>query len=158
MDLTNEQRENILRVAKEWIGTPYRGWGAVKGYAADCGQLVKGIYFEAGHTPADGVPLPAAYGLAVAQHKFDVEYLDTFEKYFREIEESELKPGDVVLYKLRHFFSFAHAAIVAEWPHYVIHATARHGVVGAHGINDPMFRGAQKKFYTFKNEVCEDSK
>jgi hypothetical protein len=57
-------------------------------------------------------------------------------RYFREIPEAEVLPGDLVVYKLG--LAYAHAAaVVVQWPEYVIQAEMRHGVSGAHGDEAP---------------------
>jgi hypothetical protein len=153
MSLTNEQRKRITDVAISWTGTPYRGWSCLKGAGCDCGQLLKGVFVEAGFVR--DISLPTDYSLQAQQHKVDPTYRLIVERYMREISEAEVKRGDVVLYKLRGFHEYGHGAIVIRWPDYVIHATARHGVCGAHGSKEPMFRSAEKKFYTVRDEFAK---
>jgi hypothetical protein len=152
MPLTDQQREHIVEVAKYWYGTPYRGWTCLKGIGADCGQLLKGVYMEAGHQPADGVPTPLDYSLQVSLHRKSMEYINIIEKYMREIPESEVKPGDVVVYKLG--LAFAHAAIIVKWPEHIIHSLNREGVTAGHGMNFKFGR-LEKKFFTVRDEFCE---
>jgi len=151
MPLTDKQRENIIKVAESWYGTPYRGWSCLKGAGTDCGQLLKGVFMEAGHRPGDGIPLPLDYSLQVSKHRRDTSYIETLEKYMREIPQSEVKMGDVVLYKLG--LAFAHAAIIKIWPEHVIHALERDGVTAGHGMNFKFGR-LEKKFYTVRDEHC----
>ena len=151
MPLTNEQREAIVKVAESWFKTPYRGHSCLKGAGVDCGQLLKGVFVEAGHLPAD-IPLPKNYSLQVSQHRHDTEYIETVGKYMREITEAEVLPGDVVIYKLG--LAFAHAAFVVSWPEFVIHALERYGVTGGHGMNFK-FGQLEKRFYTLKEEFTE---
>lgn len=154
MPLTDTQRQHIVDTAKSWYGTPYRGWTCQKGVGADCGQLLKGVFTEAGFQPADGVPTPKDYSLRVAQHRRSTEYVDIIEKYFREISEFEVRPGDLVVYKLG--LAFAHAAIIVKWPDHVIHALEREGVTAGHGMN-LKFGRLQKKFYTLQDIYCKQS-
>ena len=92
MPLTDKERANIVAIAESWYGTPYRGWSCLKGAGVDCGQLLKGVFTEAGHQPADGVPLPADYSLQVSQHRHDTSYIETVMKYER-LPERACKPG-----------------------------------------------------------------
>jgi cell wall-associated NlpC family hydrolase len=140
-----------VQVAKSWYKTPYRGWTCLKGIGCDCGQLLKGVYQEAGLRPPDGVPTPKDYSLRVAQHQASTDYIDTIGKYFREIPESEVLPGDIVVYKLG--LAFAHAAIIVKWPEHIIHSLEREGVHAGHGMNNK-FRPLQKKFYTLQDQFC----
>jgi hypothetical protein len=148
MPLSDKQREHIVEVANTWVGTPYRGWSCVKGAGCDCGQLLKGVYEEAGHIP-EGANLPENYSLQVAQHRKDTEYIDTVMKYMREITEAEVLPGDAVIYKIG--LAFTHAAIIVSWPEYVIQAIETHGVSAGHGMNS-RYGKLQKRFFTLRDE------
>jgi len=143
-----EDRARIVEEAKSWIGTPYRGWSCIKGPkgGTDCGQFLYGVFRACGLLPA--VDLPKDYSLQISQHRASSEYLDLVDKYFRDIPESEVQPGDLVVYKIGH--AYAHAAIVVNWPGYVIQAEARHGVSGAHGSKSPLFRLAERVFRTLR--------
>jgi hypothetical protein len=158
MGLSDKQREELVKVAESWYRTPYRGWSCLKGAGVDCGQLLKGVYIEAGHQFSDGIPLPKDYSLQISQHRNDTAYIETVAKYMREIPESEVKPGDVVVYKLG--LAFAHAAIIKIWPEHVIHALERDGVTAGHGGEGKFgknikFSRLEKKFFTLKDEFCK---
>jgi cell wall-associated NlpC family hydrolase len=148
MPLSNEQRVAIVEEAKSWIGTPYAGWSCVKGAGVDCGQLLYGVFHACGHVPAR--ELPKDYSLQVAQHRASTEYIDIVDEYCRDIPESEVQPGDIVVYKLGK--AFAHAGIIVSWPGYIIQAEARHGVSGAHGTKTPAFRRSERVFRTLRDE------
>jgi cell wall-associated NlpC family hydrolase len=149
--LTDAQREAVVKETNSWIGTPYRGWSCVKGCGTDCGQLIYGIYRTCGFLPE--LDLPKDYSLQVSQHRASTEYVDLVSVYFREIEESEVKQGDIVVYKLG--LAYAHAAVVIRWPDFIIQAVARHGVSGDHGIKNPILRGQLRRFFTLKDEFCK---
>jgi hypothetical protein len=155
MPLTDKERVHICEVAKSWYETPYRGWTCLKGVGCDCGQLLKGVFMEAGHQPADGVPTPKDYSLHIGQHRHSTEYVDMIEKYFRKIPESEVLPGDIVVYKIG--LAFAHAAIIVKWPEHIVHSLEREGVHAGHGMNFKFGR-LEKRFYTVKDEFCEEVK
>jgi cell wall-associated NlpC family hydrolase len=154
MPLTVEQRKNLVRETRSWIGTPYRGWSRVKGPkgGTDCGQILAGVYINTGFLSPE-IALPKYYSLSVAQHKESTEYIDLIRKYFDEIPEAEVLPGDVVVYKLGH--AFAHAALVVSWPTFVVHAFARGGVRGASGDKHPRLMKTQRKFFTLKEEFVQ---
>jgi cell wall-associated NlpC family hydrolase len=144
--LTEAQRTAIVKETESWIGTPYRGWSCMKGHGTDCGQLIYGVFHNCGLVPV--LDLPKDYSLQVAQHQESTEYVDLVATYFDEITEAEVKPGDLVVYKLG--LAYSHAAIVIRWPEYLIQAVGRHGVSGTHGLKNPLFRGRQRRFFTFK--------
>lgn len=149
--LTHSQRAAIVTEALTWIGTPYRGWSCLKGAGTDCGQLIYGVFRNCELLPE--IELPKDYSLQVAMHRASTEYVDTVAQYCREIPEAEAKPGDIVVYKLG--LAYAHAALIVEWPNFIIQAEARHGVSGAHGTKSPIFRRAERRFFTLKEEYCK---
>ncbi len=153
MPLTPEQRARVVRVAEGWVGTPYRGWTCRKGVGCDCGQLIRGVYLEAGFRFDDGIPTPETYSLFATLHRRSTVYREIVERYMREITEPEVLPGDVALFKLGH--EFAHGAIVKRWPDYVIHALSRYGVCAGHARDNNRFRRLPVRFYTLKDEHCD---
>lgn len=144
--LTDAQRIAIVKETESWVGTPYRGWSCSKGNGTDCGQLIYGVYRNCGLVPV--LDLPKDYSLQVSQHQESTEYVDLVATYFNEITEAEVKPGDLVVYKLG--LAYSHAAIVINWPDNLIQAVGRHGVSGTHGLKNPLFRGRARRFFTFK--------
>ena len=88
--LTKEQRERIVATAKGWYGTPYRGWTCLKGVGCDCGQLVRGVFVDAGFKKVEAIEIPATYSIRAARHHKSTEYVDLVEKCFRAIPEAEV--------------------------------------------------------------------
>ena len=155
MPLTVEQRVAIVKEAHSWLGTPYRGHCHFKGPhgGADCGQFLAAVYVEADVLPESiWSTIPRDYSLQVSMHQESTEYIDLISRFFRLIPESEVLPGDVVVYKFG--FAYAHAAIIIDWPAHVIHSFGRHGVSGAHGKKTPKFHRAQRLFFTVKDSYC----
>ena len=152
MSLTVEQRIAIVKEAHSWLCTPYKGHSCFKGArgGVDCGQLLYGIYHNCGHVPE--IKLPTDYSLQVSMHQESTEYIDLVSRFFRLIPESEVLPGDVVVYKFG--YAYAHAAIIIDWPTHVIHSFGRHGVSGAHGKKTPKFHRANRLFFTVKDSYC----
>jgi cell wall-associated NlpC family hydrolase len=144
--LTLRDRARVLNEAASWTGTPYAGQSCAKGAGVDCGQLIYGVYRAVGLLPE--IDLPKDYSLQVAQHRASEEYIGIVDQYFDPIDETEILPGDLVVYKLGH--AYAHAAIIVRWPDYVIQAEARHGVAGAHGTKSPVVRNRPRVFRTLK--------
>lgn len=154
MPLTKEQREKIVATAMSWIGTPYRGWTCQKKVGCDCGQLLKGVFLECGFGFQDGIQTPENYPLWLTQHKKSTQYEEIVSRYMREIPESEAQPGDIVLFKIG--LGFAHAAIIKSYPDFVIHALSKYGVVGGHATANSKFGRLKRKFYTLKDEFCQE--
>jgi cell wall-associated NlpC family hydrolase len=149
--LNQDQRAAIVAEAKSWQGTPYAEHVHVKGVGTDCGQILYAIYRACGLLPE--VQLPKDYSIQVAQHRASTEYVEFVNRYFREIPEADVQPGDLVLYKLG--LAYAHGAVIVAWPGYVIQAEMREGVCGAHGTKHPAFKLRPRTFRTLKDEYCK---
>jgi cell wall-associated NlpC family hydrolase len=79
MPLTREQRDNVVRAAKAWIGTPYHHKAAVKKAGADCAMFPVAVYKECGIIPADYHP--PEYSTQWHLHRSDELYLKEIEKF-----------------------------------------------------------------------------
>lgn len=157
MGLTDEQRQAVVAEAESWYGTPYRDCSACKGKAGgiDCGQFLKAVFQGAGVKPKDGIPTPTVYSTQIWLHKDDTTYIDILSTYMREIPESEVKAGDVVLFKQGRGWS--HAAIVKDYPKHVIHVTNKDGVCAGDVSSETNAKYGKmpKKFWTVKDEVTQ---
>ncbi len=109
-----EQRELIVKTAKEYLRTPYHPAGRVKGVGVDCLTILSCVWEDAGLLPR--VPIPH-YSPEFMLHRSDEQYMTGLLNYTHEVETPQ--PGDIALWKFGRCFS--HAAIVVEWP-LVIHA------------------------------------
>src|SRR6185437_3648026 len=81
MPLTAEQRTEIVRAAKEWLGTPYHHHARVKGAGADCAMFPLEVYRQCGLLPLDY--RPPHYSVQWHLHRSE-------ELYLREVENSAL--------------------------------------------------------------------
>jgi cell wall-associated NlpC family hydrolase len=153
--LTQTQREAVVAIADSWLNTPYRGWSKVKGAGVDCGMLLAAVYQEAGHIPED-IDLPKDYPLFLGQHRASTEYVDLVLRFFREIPESEVQPGDIVVWRLIGSKSFCHGAIIQSWPDYFIHAFNT-SVRAGNAQSRLRFLKSEKVFFTLQDQYCEAS-
>lgn len=120
MTTEQEERQHVIEVAKSWLRTPYHHEARLKGIGVDCGQLLAGVFEEAGMIPHIEF---GHYSFDWAQHSHEETYLDFVHQYAHTIDHLP-GPADLVLWRMGH--SFSHGAIVVEWPH-VIHAQLRIG-------------------------------
>jgi cell wall-associated NlpC family hydrolase len=153
MGLTDQQRAAVVAEALTWVKTPYRNWSCMKHRGVDCGQLIYGIYRNVGLLPE--VAIPASYSDHPGVHQERSILEELFMPYFREIPADEVKPGDPILFKtaMRHAartVGFAHAVLVVEWPHFVLHADSRHGVCGEHAGRSPFLKSAPRRYLTLR--------
>ena len=94
--MTNEQRDRVVAETQTWIGTPYRGW--------TCRRSRRGLWPAYLWNPQLRTyfcdhSLPKDYPLFIGLHRASTEYVDLVFRYFREIPESEVQPGDVVVWR-----------------------------------------------------------
>ncbi|MEO6983328.1 MAG: hypothetical protein ABI072_09465 [Edaphobacter sp.] len=141
-----------MTIAESWLNTPYKGWSKVKGAGVDCGMLLAAVYQEARLIPAD-IDLPTDYPLFIGLHRASIEYVDLVLRYFREIQESEVLPGDVVVWRLTGSKSYCHGAIVKSWPDYIIHAYGD-SVRAGNAKSRLRLLKSDKLFFTLQDQYC----
>ncbi len=144
MPLTSEQRDSVVRAAKEWMGTPYHHKAAVKGAGADCAMFPIAVYKECGIISADYQP--PEYSTQWHLHRSDELYLKEIERFAVTIEETP-QPADFVVFKFGRTFS--HGAIVIAWP-LVIHSYIPHGVTLADALTDAQLISREMKVFAVK--------
>lgn len=132
------------------MGTPYRGWSCVKGAGVDCGQLIYGVYRNCGLIPVID-DLPKDYPINIGLHRASTEYVDLVLKFFREIPESEVLPGDIVVWKLPGSKSYCHGGVIKSWPNYFIHAYGDR-VKAASAGSRMLFNRSNKLFFTLSSK------
>lgn len=147
MTITNEQRAAVCKEAMEWVElkTPFRHKACLKGVGTDCAGLLFSVFRNAGLLPLD-FKLDD-YNYQHALHHSEELYKAQMLRLMKEIPESEVKPGDVVLF--HHGRTLSHSGIVIAWPQ-MVHAV-RWGVCLADGMNDSAVQGRRRIFFTFKD-------
>jgi len=113
----------VVEAALSWLNTPYHSMAKLKGVGVDCGQLLIGVYEEAGRVKA-GEVAPEPYTHDFHLHKSEERYLAWVERYCDRVAEAE--PGDIAVFKFGRCVS--HAGIVLQWPK-LIHAYVGYGVI-----------------------------
>lgn len=117
-------RARVVAIAREWLGTPYHHRARTKGAGVDCGQLIAGVFEEAGLIPpVELEQYPHDWML----HRSEERFRATVERYTQPVTgRGDALPGDILLFQFGRCIS--HGAIVDEWP-LVIHAHAKQGKV-----------------------------
>jgi len=123
----NEKRQKVLKVAEEWLGTPFHHLQRKKGAGVDCGQFLLGVFEECGFIPNVTTQY---YTRDFHLHRSEEWYKTIVEKFSRPIRENEVLPGDLVLYRVGRVFS--HGGIVVDWPQ-IIHSFVTAGVSYTNG-------------------------
>lgn len=117
-------RETVVAEAKAWLNTPYHSGARLKGVGVDCGQLLIGVYENAGFLkPGECEPGPYAFDWHL--HRSEEKYLSWVQKYCELIDGDPL-PGDIAVFQFGRCVS--HAGIVVAWP-VIIHAYVGMGVI-----------------------------
>ena len=124
MDNTEKkERENVIRIAKEWLKTPYHSEARIKGAGCDCGTFIAGVFEEAGlieHVQIAHYPVDIACNCAVPK------YLNKILEYTTKVEDEPIM-GDIIFYKFNGSKVPHHASIFMD-EEYIIHSYVRQGV------------------------------
>ena len=115
-----EERAAVVAAARAWVGTPYHMNARVRGAGVDCGQLLIGVFadaglvasFDTGHSPQD-----------FHLNRREERYLDFIRPHLTEFAGPPLA-GDVIMFHYGHSYSHGAVVIKAE-PLTVVHAFMR---------------------------------
>lgn len=120
--------DDIVTIARRWIGTPYHHQAATQGVGCDCLGLLRGIWAELGNAPISMVPdYPPSWPKTQRHDRF----AQRLAQYLRPIPLAQAKGGDVVLCRLRLGGPIVHAGVLAHQTpdqRSFIHAHSRFGV------------------------------
>ncbi len=111
-------RDEVVRVARAWLGTPYHHQASLCGVGTDCLGLIRGVYRTLYGKEAASVP---GYSRDWAEAAGEETMLDAANKYLRKIDVKTVRPGDVVIFRWRARLVAKHVAIVSG-DHKMIHA------------------------------------
>jgi len=101
----------VVVAARGWLGTPYRHQASVKGEGADCLGLVRGVWREtAGPEPQ---PTPA-YQPDWAEVGGEETLLEAARRWLVEKPAGEMRPGDVLLFRMAEEAAVKHCAILSD--------------------------------------------
>lgn len=102
-------RDEVLRLAREWIGTPYHHQASAKGVGCDCIGLVRGIYRGLYGFEPQKIPPYSRDWTEVG----DCEtLLEAGVRHLREIKTP--LPGDVVIFRFQKSSMAKHVAVLAD--------------------------------------------
>jgi NlpC/P60 family putative phage cell wall peptidase len=142
--ISAEKRAEVVAEAMTWLGTKYHHQAAVKGAGADCARFPIAVYAACGVIE----PISPQYLRDWHIRSRDELYLAWIERLGVQIEESEVLPGDYVVWRFGNTFS--HGGIITEYP-MVIHAYIGIGVtlddINAH----EELRVRERRFYTVRD-------
>jgi cell wall-associated NlpC family hydrolase len=135
-------REDVVREALGWEGTPYHHRARLRGVGADCAMLPAAVYEAVGLIPR----VEPDYSPQWMLHRDEEQFLGWVTRFAREIARDLVGPGDLAIWKYGRCYS--HAAIVIDLPE-VLHAVIRGGgVVRGNADRDEELRSRPVKFFT----------
>lgn len=120
-------RDEIVRVARAWLGTPYHHQAAVKGAGCDCLGLIRGVYAELyGAPPVEEVP---PYTPDWAESSGRETLLHAARRHLQELPGAVGgKRGDVLVFRLHKTARAKHAGILTGDAR-MVHAQEKVGCV-----------------------------
>lgn len=121
--------EDVVAIARAWIGTPYHHQASVKGVACDCLGLIRGIWRERyGHEPEAAPAYTPDWGEGGGQEALMAAALRHLLPIDRE---AGMQTGEVLLFRMRAGAVAKHLGILSDAgdaPRF-IHAYNAHGVI-----------------------------
>lgn len=104
------RRDEIVRLARAWIGTPYHHQASVRGVGADCLGLLRGLWRDLYGQDAE---LPPAYTRDWAEAHGREELLAGASRHLQRIPVCGMRPGDVLVFRLREASPAKHVGVLA---------------------------------------------
>jgi len=104
-------RDEIVAIARGWIGTPYHHQASLKGVGTDCLGLVRGVFAELYGREAEAVP---AYTRDWAEASGIETMLQAAQRHLLEIAPEGAGAGDVVVFRWRDRCPAKHSAILTD--------------------------------------------
>lgn len=105
------ERDEIVRLARGWTGTPYRHQASLRGVGADCLGLVRGVWREALGAEPEALP---PYAPHWAEAGATEALAQAARRHLTEIEPAAFQPGDVLLFRWRQHLPARHAGIAVS--------------------------------------------
>jgi NlpC/P60 family putative phage cell wall peptidase len=122
-------QKNVVDIAREWIGTPYRHQASERGAGADCLGLIRGVWRTLYGAEPEEIP---GYSPDWSEPSGEERLWDAALRHLVPCETAEAPvPGDVLLFRMRQGCVAKHLGIFAErdgCPS-LIHAYQGHSVV-----------------------------
>ncbi|MBB3949338.1 NlpC/P60 family protein [Aureimonas jatrophae] len=109
--MTGARRNEALREARRFLGTPYRHQGSRAGVGCDCLGLVRGVWRALYGAEPEAMPTYAADWAELATGD---PLLEAARRHFPAVDRRDARPGDLVLFRWRDGRPARHCAILDE--------------------------------------------
>lgn len=130
--MSEQDRRDIVALARGWIGTPYRHQAALKGAGCDCLGLVRGLWREwHGAEPET----PPAYGADWSEIERDERLWQAMARHMHPVgQKTPMAEGQILLFRMRERRVAKHLGLLSRAPGSArgaafIHTYERHGVI-----------------------------
>lgn len=145
-----DHSQDVVRIARGWLGTPYRHQFSRKALGTDCLGLIRGVWRELHGQEPDTVP---AYTPDWSEPQNEERLWEAARKHLIDKPVADAAPGDVVLMRMRDGAVAKHLGIEAAQGGMptLIHAYTAHGVVES-PLSRPWARRVVARF-RFPEEV-----
>ena len=120
--------EDVVAIARTWLGTPYRHQASCRGAGADCLGLVRGVWRNVVGPEPEALP---AYSPDWAEATGEERILEAAQRCLNRVPEAEATTGDVLLFRMLSRGPAKHMAILTTnslQPGGLIHAYSGHAV------------------------------
>ena len=114
------QRDHVIEVAREWLGTPYLHQASRKGVGADCLGLVRGVY---GALYGVELEQPPPYTPDWAERRREETLYDAARRYLIPRNDLAFDKADILLFRMQPSAPMKHVAIATSEER-MIHAFA----------------------------------
>ena len=120
--------EQVVAVARSWIGTPYLHQASAKGGGADCLGLLRGVWRAVIGAEPEALP---PYSEDWAEPSRQEVLMQAADRWLRRKAPMDASPGDVLLFRMREGSIAKHLGIQSEIGAQAafVHAYSQHGVV-----------------------------
>ena len=105
------QPSDIVRVARSWIGTPYRHQASLKGVGTDCLGLVRGVWRETLGEEPEAAP---AYSPGWAEAGDGETLAEAARRHMLQVQCTDFHAGDLLLFRWREHLPAKHAGIATN--------------------------------------------
>lgn len=106
-----ETENEVVRIARSWIGAPYLHQASVKGAGCDCLGLLRGVWRELRGAEPEAIP---AYSQDWAEATGAEALRDALGRYLTPVTLDAIAPGDIVLFRMSARGPAKHCGIIGQ--------------------------------------------
>lgn len=105
------RRDEIVRIARTWVGTPYHHQASKKGIGSDCLGLIRGVWLELYGVETE---IPPAYSRDWAEARGREDLLNGAARHLVAVDVEAARAGDVLVFRMRENAPAKHVGLIAS--------------------------------------------